>query len=412
MMFYPWNSPFFCVNFMPKLRISWNEYGGRQEVLREYMRENEMDAFLVTSGVSIFYFTHFYHMVTERPAAILIEPDGKPTFMGPRLEADHLKLQTPLIGDCLTYLDYPGEKHPMNRFAEWLTEKGYSKAKLGTDNPAGAGGTMGYTGPPLMELLPEANLVKAGDFIWKMRLTKSKEEIDLIKESAKWGNLAHQYLQDYTQPGLYDMEIRNMATLDATTVMKKTYGTTYESIKGRAVGAGFRGQVGWKSAIPHSIDLNRPLRDGDVLVTGAGADIGGYGSELERTMIIGKPTAKMEKMFRVMCKAQEAAATAIKPGNTCADVDKAANKVFKDAGYWSLVKHHTGHGIGLQGHEPPYLDQGNDQPLEVGMVVSIEPGIYELGYAGFRHSDTLVVTEDGCEWVTYYPRDIESMTIL
>lgn len=93
-------------------------------------------------------------------------------------------------------------------------------------------------------------------------------------------------------------------------------------------------------------------------------------------------------------------------------MDKAANKVFKDAGYWDLVRHHTGHGIGLEGHEPPYLDQGNPQPLQPGMVVSIEPGIYELGYAGFRHSDTLVVTEDGCEWITYYPRDLESMTIL
>ena len=168
--------------------------------------------------------------------------------------------------------------------------------------------------------------------------------------------------------------------------------------------------MGWKSAIPHSIDLNRPIKDGDVLVTGAGADIGGYGSELERTMIVGQPTAKMEKMFKVMCRAQEA--DALKPGNTCADVDRASNKVIKDAGYWGLVKHHTGHGLGLLGHEPPYLDQGNDQPLEPGMVLSIEPGIYELGYGGFRHSDTLAVTEDGCEWLTYYPRDIESLTIL
>jgi Xaa-Pro dipeptidase len=376
------------------------------------MAEESFDAYLVTSGVSIFYFSHFYHMVTERPAALLVEPDGKPTFMGPLLEADHLRHQTPLVGECLTYLDYPGEKHTMERFADWIKEKGLGKARIGTDNPAGAGGAMGYVGPPLNELLPDAELVKDSQFVWGMRLLKTEEELDLIRESAKWGNLAHSYLQEYTKPGLYDVEVRLMACLEATSAMKKTYGGEYESVKGRFVSAGFRGQVGWKSAMPHSIDIGKPISDGDVLVTGASADISGYGSELERTMIVSKPTSKQEKMFKVMCRAQEAAADALKPGNTCADVDKAANKVFRDTGYWDLVRHHTGHGIGLEGHEPPYLDQGNPQPLQPGMVVSIEPGIYELGYAGFRHSDTLVVTEDGCEWVTYYPRDLESLTIL
>jgi len=397
---------------MPKLRISWAEYSRRLDALREHMAEEGFDAYLVTSGVSIFYFSHFYHMVTERPAALLVEPDGKPTFMGPLLEADHLRHQTPLVGECLTYLDYPGERHTMERFAEWIIEKGLGKARIGTDNPAGAGGTMGYVGKPLNEMLPDAELVKDGQFVWGMRLIKTEEELELIRESAKWGNLAHSYLQEYTRPGLYDVEIRLMASLEATSALKKTYGGEYESVKGRFVSAGFRGQVGWKSAMPHSIDLNQPISEGDVLVTGAGADVGGYGSELERTMIVGRPTAKQEKMFRVMCRAQEAAAEALKPGNTCADVDKAANEVFRDAGLWGLVRHHTGHGIGLEGHEPPYLDQGNPQQLEPGMVVSIEPGIYELGYAGFRHSDTLVVTEDGCEWVTYYPRDLESLTIL
>jgi len=376
------------------------------------MREEEFDSYLITNGVSIFYFSHFYHMVTERPATLFVELDNDPIFMGPLLEADHLRMQTPLIGDCYTYLDYPGEKHPMEKFAEWIKDLGYGKAKIGTDNPAGASGTMGYVGPKLNELLNEVEFVQDGQYLWDLRLIKSHEELELIRESAKWGNLAHSYLQEYTRPGLYDMEVNLMATLEATSAMKKALGSEYESVKGRAVSAGFRGQIGKKSAIPHSIDLNKIIREGDVLVTGAGADIGGYGSELERTMIVGRPTTKMERMFNVMCKAQEAAAEAIKPGNICADVDKAANKVIKEEGYWSLVKHHTGHGIGIQGHEPPYLDQGNDQILEVGMVVSIEPGIYELGYAGFRHSDTLIVTEDGCDWVTYYPRDIESLTIL
>ena len=385
---------------LPKLRISWAEYGRRLGVLREHMAEEGFDAYLVTSGVSIFYFSHFYHMVTERPAALLVEPDGKPTFMGPLLEADHLRHQTPLVGECLTYLDYPGEKHTMERFAEWIIKKGLGKARIGTDNPAGAGGTMGYVGKPLNEMLPDAELVKDGQFIWGMRLIKTEEELELIRESAKWGNLAHSYLQEYTRPGLYDVEVRLMASLEATSVMKKTYGGEYESVKGRFVSAGFRGQVGWKSAMPHSIDLNKPISEGDVLVTGAGADVGGYGSELERTMIVGKPTAKQEKMFKVMCRAQEAAAEALRPGNTCADVDKAANKVFRDAGYWGLVRHHTGHGIGLEGHEWPYLVKGNTMPLEPGMTFSDEPGIYIPGEFGVRLEDDMYITEDGAALFT------------
>jgi len=395
-----------------RLEISWDEYERRLQALREVMAERKYDAMLVTNGVSIFYLSGFYHMVTERPAALLVPPDGKPVFMGPLLEADHLRHQTPIVGEAYTYLDYPGEAHPIDLFAGWLIDLGYSKSTIGADNPAGAAGTMGYTGPPLNERLPDARLVKADDILWEMRLCKSEEEIGLIRESAKWGNLAHTLLQEYTAPGLWDVEVQLQATLEATSVMKKTLGPDYESIRGgNPCSAGFRGQVGWKSAMPHSIGVGKMIEEGDVLVTGAGADIGGYYSELERTMIVGYPTAKQTRLFNVMVKAQEAAIETLGPGVRCADVDKAANRVLHDAGYGELVRHHTGHGIGLQGHEPPWLDQGNQMELKPGMVVSIEPGIYELGYAGFRHSDTALITGDRYELITYYPRDIEALTI-
>ncbi|MGD2141946.1 MAG: Xaa-Pro peptidase family protein [Candidatus Bathyarchaeota archaeon] len=398
---------------MVKIKISWREYEQRIARVRETMEERMLDALLLTSGKSMFYLTHFTHLTTERPAILLIPPDGDLIFMGPLLEADHLRHQTKLIGDVRTYLDYPGEKHPIVLFSEWLSELGYRKAKIGADNPTGATGAMGYTGPPLSEEMPDAEFEKAADIIWNMRLRKSEEEISLIKESAKWGNLAHRLLQEYTAPGLWDVEVSLMASLDATSMMKKTLGPEYEPISGRGAtaSAGFRGQVGWKSAIPHSLGIGKYIEEGDVLVTGAGSDVGGYHSELERTMIVGEPTPKMERYFGAMVKAQEAALQALGPGIPCSTVDKASAKVFQDAGYSELMRHHTGHGIGLEGHEPPWLDRGNDADLEPGMVISIEPGIYELGYAGFRHSDTAIITEDGYELVTYYPRDIESLTI-
>jgi len=346
-----------------KLRISWSEYGRRIERVQEAMAERELDVLLLTNGKHIFYLSHFTHMTTERPAVLVVPQDGNLVFLGPLLEADHLRHQTRLVGDVRTYLDYPGEKHPIELFAEWLSDLGYGKAKIGADNPAGATGAYGYTGPPLKEKMPDATFVKAGDIVWKMRLIKSQEEIAFIRESAKWGNLAHQLLQEYTAPGIWDTEVSMLASLEASSTMKKTLGPDYEQVRsGRApASAGFRGQVGWKSAMPHSISIDRVIRVGDILVTGSGADVGGYNSELERTMIVGRPTPKQERYFDVMLKSQDAALEALGPGVKCSDVDKAANKVIVDAGYSDLVRHHTGHGIGLEGHEPPWLDQGNDR---------------------------------------------------
>jgi Xaa-Pro dipeptidase len=212
---------------LSNIRISWSEYGRRLKALREHMEEKGFDAYLITNGTTIFYYCNFFHLVTERPVALLIELDGKPTFMGPLLEADHLRSNTPIVGECLTYLDYPGEKHPMNRFMGWLKERGYEKKRIGTDNPKGSGNIMGYQGPSLDELLKDAELIQDSQYLWDVHVCKSKEEIDLIKESCKWGNHAQTFLQESVRPGLYDVEIQLTATLKATKIMKRMLGSTY-----------------------------------------------------------------------------------------------------------------------------------------------------------------------------------------
>jgi Xaa-Pro aminopeptidase len=154
------------------------------------------------------------------------------------------------------------------------------------------------------------------------------------------------------------------------------------------------------------------ITKGDVVIAECGVDVGGYSCELERTMIVGSPTEKQKRYFEASVKAQEAAFKTFKAGVKCSAVDKATIKAFKEAGLIHLVKHHTGHGLGLEGHEPPWLDIGNDELLQAGMVVSCEPGIYETGFAGFRHSDTVLITEDGMELLTYYPRNLEELCIM
>jgi len=392
--------------------ISEAEYRRRIEYVREHLSKKKLKAVYLTNSTSMFYLTGYSFITTERPAALIIPVDGEITFMGPLLEEDHIPLKTAIIEDVKTYVDYPGEKHPIEYFAEFLKDMGLTKKRIGIDNKAGAAGKWGYRGPPITKKLSEAKFVDMKDFVPSMRLIKSEEEIAFIRESAKWANLAHNLLQEYTAEGYWDVEVALAASCEASSIMKKTLGSDYEPMRRSSpVGVGFRGQIGEMSAIPHSIATKHRIRKGDVVVTGAGADIGGYSCELERTMIVGKPTSKQKRYFNVMTEAQEAAFKMFKPGVKCSDVDKATVKVFKKAGLMHLVKHHTGHGLGLEGHERPWLDMGNNESLRAGMVVSCEPGIYETGFAGFRHSDTILITEDGAEIITYYPRDLESLTI-
>jgi Xaa-Pro dipeptidase len=392
--------------------VSEAEYKRRIEYIRKKLRKRKLDAVYLTNVTSIFYLTGYSYIATERPAALIIPIDGEITFMGPLLEEDHIPLRTRLIENIKTYMDYPGEKHPIERFAEFLKDMGLAKKRLGIDNKAGAAGTWGYRGPPITRKLRGAKFVDVKDLVPSMRLIKSEEEIALMKESAKWANLAHVLLQEHTMEGLWDVEIALAASQEASVIMKKTLGPDYQpQRRSTPVTVGFRGQIGEMSAIPHSIATKRLIRKGDVVITGAGADIGGYSCELERTMIIGKPTRKQKRYFNLMVNAQDAAFRTFKSGAKCSNIDRATIKVFKKAGLTELVKHHTGHGLGLEGHEPPWLDIGNDKLLQPGMVVSCEPGIYETGFAGFRHSDTVSITEDGAEIITYYPRDIDSLTV-
>ena len=175
--------------------------------------------------------------------------------------------------------------------------------------------------------------------------------------------------------------------------------------------ASFRGQIGVFSAIPHSLPLNTRIQKGDVLIAEASADIGGYGVELERTLIVGKPNDNQKRFFELMVAAQDIAFEQIKPGVRCADVDRVVRNFYTAEGLTEYWRHHTGHGLGLQAHEAPFLDIGDNTIIEPGMVFSVEPGIYIPGFAGFRHSDTVVVTENGAERLTYYPRDLSSLAL-
>ena len=396
---------------MVLVKISQENHKRRIEKVREILQSKNLKGMIFFNPKSLFYLTGFHHIPTERPIALIVPVEGEIGMFIPKLEINHVKDKTPIVTDIISYFEYPDEIHPMKHFGNALKERGFDKGVIAADAP-GAPGYWGYKGDILEKIIPDTKITILNEMIMDMRLIKDKEEITLIKESCKWGNLAHQLLQEYTHVGAAEIEVVNKACGEASKMMIKALGPSYEPFGGaNSAYAGYRGQIGTGSAIPHATTGNIFFKKGDTLVTGASANIGGYHSELERTMFMGEPSPKQEKHFKIMLKAQNAALEKFGPNVKNADVDKAARKVFKDEGVWDLVQHHTGHAIGLEGHERPFLDIGSKEVMKPGMVFTCEPGIYIYGYAGFRHSDTILITEDGSEMLTYYPRELEPLII-
>ena len=187
------------------------------------------------------------------------------------------------------------------------------------------------------------------------------------------------------------------------------YGGQQASSDGAA--AGYRGQIGLRSSWAHAVAHNIEFQEGDLLVTETSAPVWGYNAELERGMIVGAPSDEVRRMFEHTVASQQVAFDALRPGVTCADVDRAVLAYLEANDLLSSWRQHVGHGIGLRNHEAPFLDVGDHTVVEPGMVFTIEPGVYSSEVGGFRHSDTVVVTPDGIDILTSYPRDLESLTI-
>jgi len=396
-----------------ELKISNAEHRSRIEKIQKQLRRKRLDALYLTNSTRILYTTGFSHISTERPLAAVIPDEGLPFFMAPRLEYDHIRHECPLTGDVLTYPDYPGKIHPMRLFAKFMGQKGLGSSRIATDSVEGAAGGYGYRGPTLRDLMGRAKFVAGRDIVDYMRLIKSKQEIRLLRESAKWSEVAHDILLENTRAGLHDAVVAVKSSYDALVIMLKKLGQSYVQLKIALspVVVGFRGQVGVDSAIPHAVYTKNKIRRGDVLVTEAGVEVGGYTSELERTLIVGKPSSRAKQCFETMLNAQNAALKEFRPEVRCNKVDEAVERSVEDSALKLGLRHHAGHGIGLDGHEPPWLDPGDRTIMREGMVFSCEPGLYFPGYAGFRHSDTVVITKKGMDFITHYPRELEELTV-
>lgn len=397
-------------------QIGQAEYDQRIERVRRQLERRELDGLVLFHPIRMAYVSGFFHLSTERPMAIVVGLNGGLGALIPQLEQAHIA-KSPSVEHVKVYPEYPtgGTKHPLLHLADLLTEMGLNKdgVRLGYDSN-GYLDINGYDGPLLSEVVAEGVATsRARDVIDKLRAVKSETELRFIVESCTWGNLAHRLMQEKIELGRNEMDISFEASTDASRMMIAALGPTYQpltAVWSTPVLTMFH--AGANTVLPHGLANATGIRRGDVLVTGATADVGGYNSELERTMIVGDPSPEFEKYFDLMMQVQQAGFDALRPGRTFADVETDVSNTFKSLGVADLQRHHTGHGIGLEGHEWPFIDKGSaDVLVEENMVLSVEPGLYVPGLAGFRHSDTVVIRANGAERLTYYPRDLESMIV-
>jgi Xaa-Pro aminopeptidase len=389
--------------------ISAAEFAERRRRLREHVAREGLSGYVLFDPAYIQYFTGFWFLSNERPIAYLESAQGANAVFVPEFEVERTRAETS-FERIESYPEYPGFEHPMRALARVAADLGLRDA-VGADAD-GYPGILGYEGPLLTEVTG-ARVAPLSRTIEAMLRRKSAAEIELIRESGHWCAHAHRLLQEATRPGVTEAEASLRAAHEATLAMLEALGDSFGGQLGSADGvkAGYRGQIGTRSSWAHAIAHNIEFRPGDVLVTETGAPVCGYNAELERALVLGEPTDAMRRLFDHMLAARRIALETLRPGVTCADVDRAVMQYFEQHALVPYWRQHTGHAIGLRNHEAPFLDVGDATPVEPGMVFTIEPGLYDPAIGGFRHSDTVAVTADGIDVLTDYPADLESLTL-
>ena len=390
--------------------ISQTELERRLTAVREQLQARGLDALVQFSAVYNVYLTGFAHSPTERPIVLIVPVEGEVSMFIPLLEEDHVREHVPVVQNLSVYREYPGQPHPMDHLADHLRELGLGQARLGIDSD-GHGSIYGYHGPTLSTVLPDAELVKVRDILDRLRLIKSQEEIDLVRSCVPWGNRLMEIIRDHVRPGVSELEASLRAFTEASAELLAEMGEAYRGYDNGSIPVLGGFVAGPKTGLPHPIDDGRALQEGDVLIAWGGPRFSGYHAELERTMILGSVSDRQRELFEIMVEMQQVAMDTIRPGIPCSAVDDAVIEFATRRNVLDLTRHHSGHGLGFQIHEAPFLDSGDTTILEPGMMFSCEPGLYELGLGGFRHSDSVLVTETGAEIITNYPRDLQSNII-
>ncbi|MFZ5817619.1 MAG: M24 family metallopeptidase [Bacillota bacterium] len=360
-------------------------YQQRFEAIQQWLRANAVAAGLVTAPVSMKYLTGWSNP-SKRFSGLVIPATGDPVLVVPTLEIHEAR--NAAVSDVRNWSD--GE-NPYALLARVLAGAG-SVAVEKEALPL-------FVYERMAEGLgadPGALLAKVGDLtpvLSAMREAKSAEEIALMQRAADIVNPALDAAMKAIRPGITEKQLAS--------IMEEAMH------QAGAQGLAFETHVlfGAKAALPHGATGDQVLQPGQVVLMDFGAMVGGYRSDITRTVCCGEWPPEMARVYETVLAANQAAIAAVKPGVPLGEVDRAARRVIEEAGYGEFFLHRTGHGLGLEVHEEPYVVAGNQKLCKPGHVVTIEPGIYLPGVGGVRIEDDVVVTEEGCRVLTTWTRE-------
>ncbi len=376
----------------------------RIDRVQKAVRDAGLDALIISTSANTYYASGFRAISYSRPVLVLVT--DRPALIIPELEETHAR-QRSVIQDIRTYSDMAlgglsGKSTlqlALDLCLEVMREWELTGRRVGFE-------PTGFTldGYHYLAEAWKTPLVPLKGIIERLRMMKDEDELHLIRTGAELADVGMRVETDASIPGATEIEI--MARGNAAMLTEAAH--RYPALH---ISSGSRPVSGEKTVLPHSIPSGRKLLRGDVVIHGTGCVTEGYYSEDERTIFVGNPTPEQRRLFDVMLRSQQTGIDAIRPGTKCSAVDRAARSVIEDAGYGKAFIHRTGHGIGIDIHELPFFAASDETVLEPGMVMSVEPGIYIEGAGGFRHSDTIIVTDDGCEVLTKYPKTLPELIV-
>ncbi|MFF8863103.1 aminopeptidase P family protein [Streptomyces sp. NPDC015139] len=347
-------------------------YGARMERAARSAADAGLAGLLVAPGPDMVWLTGYTPTaVTERLTVLVLAPGREPVLVVPTLEAPDA--ESAVGAAALTLRDWTDGKDPYAVTAALLDDRG----RFGISDNTWSLHLLG-----LQRTLPGTSYAALTDALPMLRAVKDAAEVDLLAAAGAAADAAFEEIRKVPFAGRRESDIGH----DLAGLLRRL---GHSQVDFTIVGSGPNG------ANPHHEVGDRVIREGDMVVLDFGGLKDGYGSDTTRTVHVGEATEEERRVHDVVRAAQEAGVRAVRPGAACQDVDRAARAVITDAGYGDYFIHRTGHGIGVTTHEPPYMIEGEEQPLVPGMCFSVEPGIYLPGRFGVRIEDIVTVTEDG-----------------
>jgi Xaa-Pro aminopeptidase len=344
--------------------------------------ESGVDALIIFPGPDLLYLTGYDPPPLERLTALVIRGRKDPVLLVPELERP--RAQAAPVGEVLEINHWPDGASPYELVSTLLVSGG----RFAVSDRMWASHLLA-----LQSEMADATFVPASPVLSPLRARKEPAEIDLLRKAARgtddtFNRIVRQPLEGRSE--------RDVAHVLASLLQE----TGHESVTFTIVGSGPNG------ASPHHESGDRGIRAGDAVVMDFGGRVQGYCSDITRTVSVGPPSEEVQDVHDIVRRAQQAAFAVARPGVPAEEIDRAARTVIEDAGYGDAFIHRTGHGIGLEEHEEPYIVAGNEAPLVPGNCFSIEPGIYLEGSFGVRIEDIVAITDEGAVRLNHATRDL------